>query len=147
MNAGSVVGRPIPGLLADILGCYNLNVPNMLMAGLLTLTIWLTSRTYVSLMCYAAFYGVFSGALIALNPPCVARISRIDQIGMRVGLMFAMLSFPYVSCRCCSAVIRFSLPLMQVSRWWSDCGCNPHASTWIIRRPHHLRGCHNDDWR
>jgi predicted MFS family arabinose efflux permease len=97
MNAGSVVGRPIPGILADWMGCYNLNVPNMFLAGLLSLTVWLTARSFSALMCYAAFYGVFSGAFIALNPPCVARISRLDQIGMRVGLMFAMLSFPYVT--------------------------------------------------
>jgi MFS family permease len=96
MNAGSVIGRPIPGLLADLVGCYNLSFPSLLIGGLLILAVWLTSHSVASLMCFAAFYGMFSGIFIALSPPCLARISRLEEIGTRVGLLYAMLSFPYV---------------------------------------------------
>jgi hypothetical protein len=95
MNAGSVVGRPIPGLLADLLGCYNLAVPSLLVAGLLVLAVWLTSHSLAALMCFAAFYGMFSGIFIALNPPCLVRISRLEDIGSRMGLLFAITSFWY----------------------------------------------------
>jgi MFS family permease len=94
MNAGSFVGRPIPGLLADLFGRFNLIIPSTLIAGVLMLAIWFTSHSFASLMCFAAFYGMFSGSFIALNPPCIAQISRQEQIGTRVGLVYAMLSFP-----------------------------------------------------
>jgi MFS family permease len=94
MNAGSFVGRPIPGLLADLFGRFNLIIPSTLIAGVLMIAIWFTSHSFASLMCFAAFYGMFSGSFIALNPPCIAQISRQEQIGTRVGLVYAMLSFP-----------------------------------------------------
>jgi predicted MFS family arabinose efflux permease len=96
MNAGSVLGRPIPGIIADVLGRYNLMTPCTLMAGLLCLTVWLTAKSYTSLMCFSVFYGFFSGAIMSLTPSCVAQISQREQIGMRVGLAYAIMSFPCV---------------------------------------------------
>lgn len=94
MNAGSVFGRLIPGVIADMIGRYNTIVPCTVVSGILCLTVWLTVPTFAGFLSFAVFYGFFSGAFISLNPPCIAQISRVEQIGQRVGLLYALLSFP-----------------------------------------------------
>ncbi|GBE89931.1 MFS general substrate transporter [Sparassis latifolia] len=94
MNAGSVIGRVLPGLAADAAGRYNLFLIFAFSSGLFTLVLWLTQTHFQGLIAYAAIYGFFSGAVISLTTPCIAQISRIEQIGTRIGMAYSILSFP-----------------------------------------------------
>jgi MFS family permease len=96
MNAGSLIGRPIPGLIADAAGSYNVLIGTTALSGAVILALWTTAHAFGALVAFAVLYGVASGAVIALRPPCVAAIAPPDQIGTYVGLTYAMLSFPYV---------------------------------------------------
>ncbi|KZV87147.1 MFS general substrate transporter [Exidia glandulosa HHB12029] len=96
MNAGSVFGRLIPGIVADHVGRYNTIIPFTIVSGILCLASWLTARSFGALIAFAVLYGFASGGLIGLTPPCIAQISQVQQIGRRVGLLYAILSFPFL---------------------------------------------------
>ncbi|EIM79592.1 MFS general substrate transporter [Stereum hirsutum FP-91666 SS1] len=94
MNAGSVFGRVLPGYIADLVGRYNMLAPFAVLAGIFSLALWLNAHNVAALTLYSVFYGFFSGAFISLNTPCIAQISRMDQIGTRIGMAYSLLSFP-----------------------------------------------------
>ncbi|KAI0694929.1 MFS general substrate transporter [Cerioporus squamosus] len=94
LNAGSVLGRIAPAHFADAFGRFALLVPCAALAGLSTLLLWPAAHSFVPLAAYAALYGLFSGAFNALIVPCIAQISDIREIGMRIGLLYSIISFP-----------------------------------------------------
>lgn len=97
LNAGGIIGRILPATLSDIFGRYNLLVPCAFLAflaGLSTLLFWSFANSLAVIMLYAVVYGFFSGAFNALIVPCIAQISDIREIGMRIGMLYSILSFP-----------------------------------------------------
>jgi len=94
MNAGSVIGRIIPPYIADLIGRYNTFIPCAILSGICALAIWLPTHNLLGTMWFAALYGVFSGAFIAINTTCLAQISKMNKIGTRIGMLYALLSFP-----------------------------------------------------
>lgn len=94
LNAGGIFGRIVPACLSDALGRFNIFVPAAACAGLVTLLFWPFAKSLVAVMLYAAVYGFFSGAFNALVVPCIAQISDIKEIGMRIGILYSILSFP-----------------------------------------------------
>ncbi|KAG1758639.1 major facilitator superfamily domain-containing protein [Suillus occidentalis] len=67
MNAGSVFGRIVPSILAD--------------------------RDLASIVTYSVFYGFFSGSWFALQTSCIAQISKMEKIGVRMGMAYSLVSF------------------------------------------------------
>ncbi|KAI8992841.1 MFS general substrate transporter [Trametes punicea] len=94
LNLASVFGRIAPAHFADAFGRFALLVPCAFLAGASSLILWSTARTLAQLMTYATLYGLFSGAFNALIVPCIAQISDIREIGMRIGLLYSIISFP-----------------------------------------------------
>ncbi|KAH9887037.1 MFS general substrate transporter [Cubamyces lactineus] len=94
LNLASVFGRIAPAHIADALGRFALLVPCACLAGVSSLVLWTTAHSLAQLMTYAALYGFFSGAFNALIVPCIAQISDIREIGMRIGLLYSIISFP-----------------------------------------------------
>ncbi|KAH9856245.1 MFS general substrate transporter [Lenzites betulinus] len=94
LNLASVLGRIAPSYIADTFGRFTLLVPCAFFAGLSSLVLWSTAHTLAQLLVYAALYGLFSGAFNALIVPCIAQISDIREIGMRIGLLYSIISFP-----------------------------------------------------
>ncbi|OSD03768.1 MFS general substrate transporter [Trametes coccinea BRFM310] len=94
LNLASVFGRIAPAHFADAFGRFTLLVPCAFLAGASSLVLWSTARTLTQLMAYAALYGLSSGAFNALIVPCIAQISDIREIGMRIGLLYSIISFP-----------------------------------------------------
>lgn len=92
MNAASAIGRTVPNLISDTVGPLNVQVPCILIAGVLTYA-WLGVHTLGPLLVVAILYGVFSGALISLPPGAVASMTRdMSTFGARMGLVFAFMS-------------------------------------------------------
>ncbi|KAG6914596.1 hypothetical protein DXG01_016430 [Tephrocybe rancida] len=94
LNAGGIFGRIAPAYLSDSLGRFNLLTPSAFFSGLSCLVFWIFTKSLVSLMIFAAVYGFFSGAFISVITPCVAQISDIRQIGIRIGMLYTIISFP-----------------------------------------------------
>ncbi|KAJ2896971.1 putative riboflavin transporter mch5 protein [Zalerion maritima] len=96
LNAVSIAGRIIPGIIADRLGRYNVMILITFLSALITLAIWIpggeTSST-AAVVVYAALFGFTSGGFISLGPTLIAQISDIRQIGVRTGTAFAIQSF------------------------------------------------------
>ena len=93
MNAGSIAGRIIPGLMADKLGSLNTIIPHAFIAAILTFA-WLGINNAPGLWVFSALYGYFSGAIVSLPPTIVALISpNMGLIGTRMGMSFTFAGF------------------------------------------------------
>lgn len=93
LNAASIFGRIIPGALADKVGKFNMQSLWCLVAGILVLALALPASSNAAYITFAALYGFSSGAFVSLLPAQIAHISKVEQIGIRVGVIFACISF------------------------------------------------------
>ncbi|KAI0350163.1 MFS general substrate transporter [Trametes cingulata] len=93
MNAGSIFGRIAPPFLADKLGRFNIVVPTTFLMGLLALVFWMFAKSLVAIVLFAVTYGCFSGAFLAMQIPCIAQISNIEEVGTRIGILYSVASF------------------------------------------------------
>ncbi|KAI0506399.1 monocarboxylate permease-like protein [Xylaria bambusicola] len=87
VNAVSVPGRIIPGILADRLGRFNMMIIIATLSGVITLALWVPGHTTGTTLAFGAVYGFTSGAFISLAPAVIAQISDIRQIGARSGVL------------------------------------------------------------
>jgi MFS family permease len=94
MSAGGVGGRIVLPFFADIIGRFNVLAPVAFLSGLSCLAIGLHAQSLATLLIFSVLYGLFSGAYITVVALCVAQISKLDQVGARVGMMYSLLSIP-----------------------------------------------------
>jgi MFS family permease len=92
LNAASIFGRILPGLLADRFGRFNLMIICTGMSGVITLALWLPGQSNAATICFAAVFGFFSGGYVSLTPALVAEISSIQDIGLRTASLFFFVS-------------------------------------------------------
>ncbi|KAF2205157.1 MFS general substrate transporter [Delitschia confertaspora ATCC 74209] len=90
-NAGSMLGRIIPGIIADrFLGHFNTMMLATLISGILVLAFWIplvASPSIAGIYIFALMYGFASGGFVSLGPPCVALLCKGDmsRMGVRFG--------------------------------------------------------------
>jgi len=101
MNVGGLVGRIVPAALSDHFGRFNVLVPCALLSGVSCIVLWLpalfvsTPGGRVALeVAFALSFGFFSGGFIALINVCIAEISKTEEVGSRIGLLYCLISFP-----------------------------------------------------
>ncbi|GAD94636.1 oxalate/formate antiporter [Paecilomyces variotii No. 5] len=93
LNLGAIPGRFFPGLIADKLGRFNVMILTSLMCSILTLALWFTSgSSKAAMICYAIFYGFWSGAAISLTPVCISQVCATEDYGKRTGTTFTISS-------------------------------------------------------
>jgi MFS family permease len=85
INAASVVGRIVPGVLSDRMGAYNVQILFTFLVAIAVLAYWMPSTNNAAIITFAVFYGFASGAFISLFMVCVAMISPIKRLGGRYG--------------------------------------------------------------
>ncbi|KAF7290764.1 Monocarboxylate permease-like protein [Mycena indigotica] len=90
--ATAIVGRILPGFIADRVGRYNVMAATTLISGVLILAMWYTATEQPSLIAFSALYGFFSGPFFALFSPCIVSISPIHEVGARIGMSFGFMS-------------------------------------------------------
>jgi MFS family permease len=98
LNVGSVPGRALPGYLADRFGRFNVMIITALVCTILIFCIWLPPTVLdvasePALTAFAVLFGFWSGAAISLTPVCIAQVSKVEEIGRRVGTCFSISSF------------------------------------------------------
>ncbi len=64
-----------------------------LVSGIVVLALGIPASSNAAFIMYAVLYGFASGAFVALIPAQMAQISKVEQIGVRQGVLFATLSF------------------------------------------------------
>ena len=93
LNAGSVLGRIIPGLVADKVGSLNTIIPCGLITALLAF-VWLAISNAPGLWVFCVLYGFFSGAIVSLPPTIIALLCPdMTQVGTRMGMSFTCAGF------------------------------------------------------
>jgi len=106
MNAASIVGRILPGFLADMTGPFNIQVVFTAIMSISIFAYWTPSHNNAAIITFGLFFGFVSGAFISLFPVCCAMVSPIKKIGARY---FPRLSFLLIlDLDCCqgSAVLQ-----------------------------------------
>ncbi|KAF2109154.1 major facilitator superfamily domain-containing protein [Lophiotrema nucula] len=93
LNSASIFGRIIPGILADKVGRFNMQMVMSFFAGILVLALALPASGNAAFIAFAALYGFASGAYVSLAPAQIAFISKVEQIGVRTGVLFSAVSF------------------------------------------------------
>jgi MFS family permease len=88
----SILGRILPGILADRLGRFNVMIGITLISVIVTLALWIPVKDTAGILVFAAIFGFSSGGFISLGPALIAQISDIRQIGTRVGTGFVFQS-------------------------------------------------------
>jgi len=89
LNAGSVFGRTLPGILGDKVGRFNVMVVFSAMTSIFILAVFIPAKSNVGQLVFAPLFGFSSGAAIGLTPALIAQISPIREIGIRTGTVFA----------------------------------------------------------
>lgn len=86
LNAASIIGRIIPGILADHFGNFTLLFISGACTGVLLLC-WMAIKSNAAIIVFAALYGFFSGAIVSLLSPCIAQIApHPTLIGAYLGM-------------------------------------------------------------
>ncbi|KAI0099697.1 monocarboxylate permease-like protein [Nemania sp. FL0031] len=92
VNAVSIPGRIIPGILADKVGRFNTMIMVAGLSGIITLALWIPGTTTGATLAYGAIYGFTSGGFISLAPAVIAQISDLREIGARSGALLFIAS-------------------------------------------------------
>nr|QFR37123.1 MFS transporter [Cyberlindnera americana] len=92
-NASAIVGRYIPGLIADSFGRFNVVIGTISICGVVTLALWLPFGDSLKVLyAFASLYGFFSGSILSLSPVCCGQISRTEEFGRRYSTMYLIVS-------------------------------------------------------
>ena len=89
----SILGRILPGIVADHMGRYNVMIIITFISALFCLAVWIPVKSTAGILVFTIIFGFSSGGFISLAPTLIAQISDIRQIGTRVGVAFAIQSF------------------------------------------------------
>ncbi|SCU97054.1 LADA_0H04192g1_1 [Lachancea dasiensis] len=100
-NAISILGRYIPGYLADkYTGRFNMVIITVSMAAILNLTLWLPFGGNIKVLwAYSLLYGFFTGSIFSLIPVCIGQISDTADFGKRYAsayLLVAIMTIPVI---------------------------------------------------
>ncbi|KAI9052573.1 hypothetical protein LZ554_003916 [Drepanopeziza brunnea f. sp. 'monogermtubi'] len=88
LNAASIFGRILPGIIADRVGRFNVMIITTAFSGIIVLGLWLPSSGNIPTIIFCALYGFSSGAFVSIGPALVAQISPIREMGTRTGTYF-----------------------------------------------------------
>jgi len=95
LNGVSLLGRILPGILADRYGAFNMIFVATLFSGVICC--FMTSATTMAgLVAIAAAYGLASGAILSLQGACSTKLVSPESYGAAMGSMMAVCSIAYV---------------------------------------------------
>lgn len=82
LNAGSVVGRFLPGLLADKFGRFNIIIVTITLCAATILGIWLPcGNSKGGLVAFSVTFGFASGSNLSLIPVCLGQFCEAQNYG------------------------------------------------------------------
>lgn len=80
-------------MAADKFGRFNVMISITFISAIACLAIWSPVKNAAGVLVFMIIFGFSSGAFISLCPPVIAQISKISEIGTRVGTAYAVMSF------------------------------------------------------
>jgi len=98
LNAGSVVGRVVPGFLADKVGRFNIVIGTILMCVITVLGMWLPAGDSMPvLIAYSVIFGFASGSNLGLIPVCLGQLFDHRNFGRYLATAMMVASFGTIS--------------------------------------------------
>jgi MFS family permease len=98
LNAGSVLGRVLPGFLADRFGRFNVIVVTIALCAATVLALWLPAGTSEAvLVAFAVLFGFASGSNIGLVPVCLGQLCDHRRYGRLYSTAMMVASFGTLS--------------------------------------------------
>lgn len=90
LNAGSVLGRTLPNILADKIGPFNVLVPGVVLVSIILFSMMAVTSSG-GLIAATFFFGICSGVFVALPPVCFVSLTEDkSKIGTRLGMGMAI---------------------------------------------------------
>ncbi|KAF2165267.1 hypothetical protein M409DRAFT_67504 [Zasmidium cellare ATCC 36951] len=87
LSAGGILGRSLPGLLADRFGCLQTLTFTTSVSALLAFSWIAVTTSKTALIVWSLLYGVFSGPFVSLQTPTIAAITPdMRLVGGRMGM-------------------------------------------------------------
>jgi MFS family permease len=94
MNAGSVVGRALPGYYADVVGPFNVCLFSVILSLVACLCVWLPlGHTAAGIIVFSVLFGFGSGTSISIAPVCIGRMCKTQQYGRYYATTYTVVSF------------------------------------------------------
>ncbi|OLN82437.1 putative transporter MCH4-like protein 10 [Colletotrichum chlorophyti] len=98
LNAGSAVGRFLPGLAADKYGRFNIILITIALCFITIFGLWLPSANSQSmLLAFVAIFGFASGSNLGLVPVCLGQLCDAREYGRFLSTAMMMASFGTLS--------------------------------------------------
>ncbi|KAK4153976.1 major facilitator superfamily domain-containing protein [Chaetomidium leptoderma] len=117
LNAGSVLGRVLPGFLADRFGRFNIIIVTITLCIITTLALWLPAGTSEGLLiAYAVTFGFASGSNLGLVPVCLGQLCDHRRYGRLFSTAMMVASFGTLSSLPIGGVILDSGPSEEAWR-------------------------------
>lgn len=105
IQAGSVLGRPLVGLLADKYGATTLAFESYLLSAIFTLAMWIPTRNFATVVAYGVIIGAIMGTIWGTIAPLLARLVGIRKMNVTFSMLWTLLGMSGVA----SPVIGVSL--------------------------------------
>ncbi|KAM6535472.1 hypothetical protein FALCPG4_005032 [Fusarium falciforme] len=94
LNAGSVVGRILPGYYADVIGPFNVSILAVILAIVACFCVWLPlGSTTAGIIIFTLLFGFSSGTSIAIAPVCIGRLCKTQEYGRYYATSYTIVSF------------------------------------------------------
>lgn len=94
MNAGSVVGRVLPGYYADVIGPFNTCIMSVVLSLVACLCVWLPlGHTTAGIIIFSLMFGFGSGTSIAIAPVCIGQMCKTQEYGRYYATTYTVVSF------------------------------------------------------
>ncbi|ERS98389.1 hypothetical protein HMPREF1624_05173 [Sporothrix schenckii ATCC 58251] len=98
LNAGSVLGRFVPGLLADKFGRFNIIIVTIGLSSAVVLGLWLpAANSRATLITFAVLFGFASGSNLGLIAVCLGQLCDPSQYGRFYSTAMMVASFGTLS--------------------------------------------------
>lgn len=92
INATAVIGRLLPGWLADHWGRFNVMILSSLPCAITILGLWLPGGGAGYIIAFSAMYGLLSGTAYSLTPVCISQLCRTEEYGSKYGTAYMAIS-------------------------------------------------------
>jgi predicted MFS family arabinose efflux permease len=94
LNGVSVFGRIIPGWLGDKVGRFNVMVVTTGVSAVAVFALWIPAPVgnTAATVAFASVFGFTSGTFVGMTPALVQQMSRVEEMGIRLGTTFGIIS-------------------------------------------------------
>ncbi|KAL4998972.1 major facilitator superfamily domain-containing protein [Aspergillus recurvatus] len=94
MNLGQIVGRPLVGYYSDAVGRINIATAATFVSGVLCLSLWICSRSYAAILCFAFFGGSLFGTFWTVMAPLSAEVVSLKDVRSCLTIMWLVCVLP-----------------------------------------------------